>query len=64
MRLSYWYLIACGTEGNYRARFQQSRDAPGLNRTLTEGSRDEVLPVVGRWTRVEWIFRTGRRRPT
>lgn len=58
MRLSFWYLIANGTEGECRVRFQQYREAPGFHRLLTEGSRDEILPMIGRWTRVERVFRT------
>lgn len=58
MRLSYWYLIALGTEGECRIRVQQYRDAPNSWKILSEGSRDEILPVVGRWVRAEVIFRT------
>lgn len=58
MRLSYWYLIACGTEGECRVRIQQSREAPNSYKMLSEGSRDEVLPIMGRWVHVEYVFRT------
>jgi hypothetical protein len=58
MRLSYWYLIACGTEGECRVRIQQSREAPNSYKMLSEGLRDEVLPVVGRWVHVEHVFKT------
>lgn len=58
MRLSFWYLIALGTEGECRVRISQYRDAPGSWKMLSEGGRDEVLPVIGRWVRAERIFRT------
>jgi hypothetical protein len=58
MRLSYWYLIALGTEGECRVRLQQYRDAPNSWRVLSEGCRDEVLSVVGRWAYAEHLFRT------
>lgn len=58
MRLSYWYLIAIGTEGECRVRISQYRDAPNSWKALSEGGRDEVLPVVGRWVHAEHLFRT------
>ena len=58
MRLRYWYLIAPGTRGECRARVVQYRDAPTAWKVLSDGTRDESLPVVGRWTRVERTFCT------
>ena len=57
MRLRYWYLIAPGTEGDCRAQVRQFKDA-SIWRELAEGSHEQTLSVVGRWTRVERIFRT------
>ena len=58
MRLRFWYLIAPGTRGECRARVVQYRDAPTAWKVLSDGTRDDALPVVGRWTRVERTFCT------
>jgi hypothetical protein len=58
MRLRFWYLIAPGTEEPCRARIAQFRDAPNSYKALTEGAIEESLPVIGRWSYVERIFRT------
>ena len=57
MRLRYWYLVAPGTEGECRAQVRQFRDA-SVWRVLSDGQIEQPLPVVGRWVRVERIFRT------
>jgi hypothetical protein len=58
MRLRYWYLIAAGTEGECRARVAQYKDTPTAWKVLTEGAHEEVLAAVGRWVKVERVFRT------
>ena len=58
MRLRYWYLIASGTEGECRARVAQYKDTPTAWKVLTEGAQEEVLTRVGRWIKVERVFRT------
>ncbi|HEX8203386.1 MAG TPA: hypothetical protein VF590_23120 [Isosphaeraceae bacterium] len=58
MRLGFWYLIAPGTEGECLARVTQYRDSPTFWKTLTSGSFEERLTEVGRWVRVEHVFRT------
>lgn len=63
MRLRYWYYIAAGGEGDYRARIFQYRDAQYRDSTtawkaLAEGSHEEALTAVGRWVKVERVFRT------
>jgi hypothetical protein len=58
MRLSFWYLIAPGTEGECLARITQYRDSPTYWKTLSRGSSEEHLTTVGRWVRVEQVFRT------
>lgn len=60
MRLSYWYLIAAGTEGECRARVVQAKDTPTVWKALNEGSHEECLGTVGRWIKVERVFRTER----
>jgi hypothetical protein len=58
MRLRFWYLIAAGTEGECRARVAQYKDTPTAWKVLTEGAHEEVLTTIGRWVRVERVFRT------
>jgi hypothetical protein len=58
MRLRYWYLIAAGTEGECRARVAQYKDTPTAWKVLTDGAHEEVLTTVGRWVKVERVFRT------
>jgi hypothetical protein len=58
MRLSYWYLVASGTEGECRARLAQYKDSPTSWKTLPDGEIEQCLNLVGRWVRVERVFRT------
>lgn len=58
MRLRFSYLVAPGTQGECRARIVQYKDAPTAWKVLSDGCRDESLSTVGRWTRVERVFRT------
>ncbi len=58
MRLRYWYFIAAGTEGDCRARIAQYKDTPTAWKVLSEGGHEECLNTVGRWVKVERIFRT------
>ncbi len=58
MRLRFWYLVACGTEGECRARVAQYKDTPTAWKVLTDGAFEENLTRVGRWVKVERIFRT------
>jgi hypothetical protein len=58
MRLRYWYFIAAGTEGECRARVAQYKDTPTAWKVLSEGGHEECLNTVGRWVKVERIFRT------
>lgn len=58
MRLRYWYFIAPGTEGECLAHLAQYKNIPGHYRCLSEGTVEEGLLTVGRWVRVEKVFRT------
>jgi hypothetical protein len=58
MRLKFWYLIASGTEGECRARVAQYKDTPTAWKVLTEGAHEHCLTTVGRWVKVERVFRT------
>lgn len=56
-RLSFWYLVAAGSDGDCRVRLTQYRDLPSSFRTLHNGEVVEHLTVTGRWVRVERIIR-------
>ena len=59
MRLSFSYLVAIGSEGRVKARVSQYRDGPASSwRILPEGCVEIPLTEIGRWTRVETVFRT------
>jgi hypothetical protein len=58
MRLRFWYLIAAGTEGECRVRFDQFKDTPTSWRPLANSSYEQTLDAIGRWTKVEKIIRT------
>ncbi len=58
MRLTYWYFIALGTEGECRARIAQYKDTPTAWKILSDGAHEECLTKVGRWVKVERVFRT------
>lgn len=59
MRLSFWYLVAHGTQGCGKARLTQYQDGPGTSWTsLPRGGVEVDLETAGRWTRVERTFRT------
>jgi len=57
-RLTYWYLIAPGTEGEFRVRISQYRDSQASWQVLHEGSIEDVHAIVGRWVKVERIITT------
>jgi hypothetical protein len=56
-RLSFWYLVAPGSDGECRVRVSQYRDLPRSYRTLPDGEVVERLTTVGRWARVERVLR-------
>ncbi len=58
MRLRYYYFIAAGTEGECHARVAQYKDTPTAWKVLTRGGHEECLNTVGRWVKVERVFRT------
>jgi hypothetical protein len=58
MRLSFWYLIASGTDAEAQARISQIQQGPALWRPLPDGVLRMPLTAVGRWQRVERVFRT------
>lgn len=58
MKLSYYYFIAGGTEGDCRARITQYKETPTQWRSLYDGCHEDCLTTIGRWVKVERIFRT------
>ena len=58
MRLRFFYLIAAGTEGDCCARIAQYKDTPTAWKVLTDGAHEQKLETVGRWIKVERVFRT------
>jgi hypothetical protein len=58
MRLRFSYFIAAGTEGECRARVAQYKDTPTSWKVLSEGGFEKCLNTVGRWVKVEKVFRT------
>jgi len=58
MRLRYWYFVAAGTEGDCRAHVAQYKETPSAWKGLSHSDREECLTEVGRWVRVEHVFRT------
>ena len=58
MRLRYTYFIAEGTEGTCRATIAQYKDTPTTYKVLSQGAHEECLKTVGRWVKVEKIFKT------
>lgn len=59
VRLSYWYLVAPGTEGDCKAQVVQYKQGPSpIFRTLHDGDQEHYLTTVGRWVHVRRVFRT------
>ncbi len=58
MKLSFWYLVAPGGEGENRLRLTQHKAGPSVFRTLHDGELEMCLDRVGRWAHVERVIRT------
>lgn len=59
MKLSFWYMVALGTEGRSKARVSQYREGPATTwKVLSDGCFEIPFETVGEWTRVERVFRT------
>ena len=58
MKLSFWYLIAHGTEGECPRSVAQYRETPSAWKVLSDGGLEECLNTVGRWVKVQRVFRT------
>ena len=58
MRLRFWYMIAPGTEGEFKARVAQYRESPNAWKVLSEGGTEHTLKAVGRWVKFEKVIKT------
>jgi hypothetical protein len=58
MRLSFWYLIANGTEGECKFRVAQYKETPIAWKPLYNEADEQRLRVVGQWTKFERIINT------
>jgi hypothetical protein len=58
MRLKFWYMIAPGSEGEFKARVAQYRESPNAWKVLSEGGSEYTLKTVGRWIKFEKIIKT------
>jgi hypothetical protein len=58
MRLRFWYMIAPGSEGEFKARIAQYRESPNAWKVLSDGGSEHTLKTVGRWVKFEKIIKT------
>ncbi len=58
MRLRFWYMVAPGTEGEFKARIAQYRESPNAWKVLSDGGSEHTLKTVGRWVKFEKVIKT------
>jgi hypothetical protein len=58
MKLRFWYWIAPGTEGEFKARIAQYRESPNAWKVLSDGGSEHTLKTVGRWMKFEKVIKT------
>ena len=58
MRLRFYYLVAPGSEGEFKARVAQYRESPNAWKVLSDGGSEHTLKTVGRWTKFEKVIKT------
>jgi hypothetical protein len=58
MRLRFWYRIAPGSEGEFKARIAQYRESPNAWKVLSDGGAEHTLKGTGRWIKFEKVIRT------
>ncbi|MEK7114952.1 MAG: hypothetical protein AAB847_01150 [Patescibacteria group bacterium] len=63
LKLSFYYLIAIGTEGSCNVRVMEYQDTPSAWYRL-DGGFDEQLIIEGRWKYFEQIFTLGKETTT
>ena len=57
LKLTFWYLVPPGCDGECRVKITQAKDSPRTYRVLPDGEWEHTLTPAARWTRVERIFR-------
>ncbi len=58
MRLRFWYMVAPGTEGEFKARVAQYRESPNAWKVLSDGGSEHTFKTVGRWVKFEKVIKT------
>jgi hypothetical protein len=58
MKLSFWYLIAPGGEGDFRLHVYQYKDSPNNWVQIHAAAIEQTYCRLGCWVKVERIFRT------
>ena len=58
VRLSFWYWVAPGTNGEFKARVTQYRESPNSWKVLSDGGSEHCMKTVGRWAKFEKTFKT------
>ncbi len=58
MRLKFWYWVAPGTEGEFKARVIQYRESPNAWKVLSDGGSEHTLKTTGRWAKFEKVLKT------
>ena len=58
VRLKFWYMIAPGSEGEFKARVAQYRESPNAWKVLSDGGSEHTLKTVGRWVKYEKVIKT------
>jgi hypothetical protein len=58
LRLTFWYLMAPGTEGEFRMQVTQYKDSPNGWQILHAGMVEKSYKVYGRWVKAVYVFRT------
>ncbi len=59
MRLRFWYMIAPGSEGEFKARIAQYRESPSAWKVLSDGgSEHSFTAATGRWVKFERVIKT------
>ncbi len=64
IKFSFWYLIATRTEGECFIWLTQYKDTPSSWRKLDDSAVRKKLTTIGKWKKVEYVFRTEKEATT